>query len=147
MEILEKLMEKSDEATESHYRDYEIRCANYCDEHGIGELSEATLKRCFRMPREGVPVKHPNYSTRIFPATDEFHVDCTVVALLGRFCTNNGKVVFVYRDGHTYVTKGYGIIGELRAARFVRGDLFVPFSNGEQITDPDLAAKWDEIKK
>lgn len=60
---------------------------------------------------------------------------------------NNGKVIFVYIDGKTYVTKGYKIIDELREAGYKEGELFVPFSNGEAIVDPFLKKKWDDIKK
>ena len=134
-------------AHESLYRDYEADSAKWCDEHGIGKLNDETLERCFKIPLSGVPVKHPYYKDIVRPATDEFSVDCTVVEKLGRFCTNNGKVVFVYHDGHTYVTKGYWILDELRRAGYEESSLFVPFSNGEQITDPYLASQWEQISK
>ena len=41
-------------------------------------------------------------------------LDCIAVERLGHYTTNNGRVVFVYRNGKTYVAKGYGkTIGEL----------------------------------
>ena len=134
-------------AHESYYRDYETDSAKWCDEHGIGKLSEEILERCFRIPRSGVPIRHHSYEDTVRPATNEFFVDCTVVDKLGRFCTNNGKVVFVYHDGHTYATKGYWILDELRQAGYMESGLFVPFSNGEQIIDPYLAFKWEQISK
>ena len=136
-----------DLATESYHRDYEVDSARWCDEHGIDKLSEKTMKRCFRMPRSGVPVKHLYFEDTYYPACNESCVDCTVVDKLGRYCTNNGKVVFVYHDGHTYVTRGYWILDELRQAGYKESGLFVPFSNGEQITDPYLASKWEQISK
>ena len=129
------------------HRDYEVDSAKWCDEHNIGELSEETMKCCFRMPRGGVPVKHLYFEDTYYPACNESFVDCTVVDKLGRYCTNNGKVVFVYHDGHTYVTKGYWILDELRHAGYKESGLFVPFSNGEQITNPYLATKWEQISK
>lgn len=134
-------------AHESYDRDYEGDCRQWCDEHNIGELSEEILANCFRMPREGVPVKHLYFENTYYPACNECCVDCTVVDKLGRFCANNGKVVFIYRDGHTYVTKGYKIISALRAASFKDAGIFVPFSNGEEITNPALAAQWNQISK
>ena len=134
-------------ATESYYRDYEVDSAKWCDEHNIGELSEETMERCFRMPRSGVPVKHLHFEDTYYPACNESCVDCTVIDRLGRYCANNGKVVFVYHDGHTYVTKGYWILDELRHAGYKESGLFVPFSNGEQITNPYLATKWEQISK
>ena len=45
------------------------------------------------------------------------------------------------------IAKGYGILKELRAANFIESNLFVPFSNGEQINDPVLRARWESITK
>lgn len=130
----------------AHHYEFEMDCINYCNKHGIGELSDETMKRCFRIPYDGVAISHPDMSDTIYPACgDERCMDCTVVDKLGRYCTNNSRVVFIYRDGHTYVTKGYSIVDELRRAGYIRGELFVPFSNGEKIIDSVLAAQWDAI--
>lgn len=135
-------------AHESHYRDFEDDCESHCDSHGIGMLSSEILGRCFRMPRTGVQVKHPRFEDTYYPVCgDESCVDCTVIDKLGTYCYNNGRVVFVYRDGHTYVARGYWIIDELRRAGYRERGIFVPFSNGERITDPLLAARWDEVCK
>lgn len=131
----------------SYRQDYEDDCKEWCKKHGIGTLSEETMSRCFKMPYDGVPVKHPYYETMHYPACHESCMDSTVVDKLGTWCSNNGKVVFVYYDGHTYVAKGYGIINALRAAGYKEGSLFVPFSNGETITDPYLASLWEGIPK
>ena len=131
-------------ARESYYRDYENDCAKWCDAHGVSKLDEAILERCFKMPREGVPVTS-YLETTYYPACNERFVDCAVVDKLGRYCTNNGKVVFVHHDGHTYVAKGYWILDMLRRAGYKESGLFVPFSNGEQITNPNLAAKWEQV--
>lgn len=136
-----------DLALESYYRDYERDCAEWCDEHNIGELSTETMERCFKIPRTGVPVRHLRFENIYRPLCSEFCMDSTVVDKLGHFCSNNGKVVFIYHDGHTYVTKGYKILEELREAGYREAGLFVPFSNGEQITDSSLAAQWDRITK
>ena len=142
-----KWLHLRDMARESYYRDYEDDCREWCDKNGVGELSEEILANCFRMPREGVPVKHLYFEDTFYPACNEWSVDCTVVDKLGRFCTNNGKVVFIYRDGHTYVTKGYQIISALCAAGYKEAGIFVPFSNGETITNPSLAVQWERICK
>ncbi len=135
-------------ARESCYRDYENNCIAYCDEHHIKPLSKEIMERCFRIPRQGVPVKHPYYEDVVHPICgDEIVMDSTVTDKLGRFCANNGRVVFVYRDGHTYVARGYKILDDLKAAGYKETGLFVPFSNGETITDPYLASQWDQICK
>lgn len=136
------------EAREEHYRDFESDCAKWCSEHAIGELDEDTLKSCFRIPHTGVKVKHMYFENTYYPVCgSETCVDCTVVDNLGRFCTNNGRVVFIYRDGHTYVAKGYGILNKLRCAGYRESGIFVPFSNGEQILDPHLANIWEQLPK
>ncbi|MBR2753905.1 hypothetical protein IKD82_01970 [Candidatus Saccharibacteria bacterium] len=134
-------------AIESYYLDCENDAIKWSKEHGIGELSEESMKRCFRIPRGGVPVKHPYYETIIYPICNEQCLDSVAVSRLGRFCSNNGRVVFVYRDGHTYVTKGYWILDELRHAGYKESDLFVPFSNGETIMDSELATLWKKLQK
>ena len=142
-----KWLHLRDMARESYYREYEDDCRQWCDEHDIGELNEEILANCFRMPRKGVPVKHLYFEDTYYPVCDESCVDYTVVNKLGCYCANNGKVVFVHHDGHTYVTKGYWILDELRRAGYKESGLFVPFSNGEQITDPYLAAQWEQVSK
>lgn len=140
----EELMFK---AMESHSLDYEANCAEWCDKHHIGLLSEQTMRRCFRIPSDGISVKHPFYDTETYPACGgEICMDSTVTSKLGQYCTNNGRVVFVYHDGHTYVARGYWILPELKAAGYTEGSLFVPFSNGETIVDPVLAEKWEACK-
>ena len=66
---------------------------------------------------------------------------------IGKYCKNNGKVVFVYQNGKTYVTKGYKIIDELKAAGYEEESACVPFSRGEVIRDPELRARWESIIK
>ena len=134
-------------AREALYRDYENDCTKWCDEHAIAIISDDILKRCFKMPRKGVPVKHPHFESVYYPVCNECCMDCTVIDKLGRYHANNGKVVFVGHDGHTYIAKGYWILDELRQAGYRESELFVPLSNGEQITDPYLAAQWEQVSK
>ena len=134
-------------AMESYILDYEANCAKWCCRHHIGALAENTMRRCFRIPSDGISVKHPLYETDVYPACGgEICMDSTVEDKLGRYCSNNGKVVFVYRDGHTYVARGYWILSELKDAGYTEGSLFVPFSNGEIIVDPVLAKRWEDCK-
>ncbi len=138
------LLEK---ARQSYAEDFVEDCVSYCDEHHIGTISDETLRNCFEMPSTGVKVKHFDFEDCYYPIINSTCFDCTAVDNIGHFCTNNGKVVFVYRNGKTYVTKGYGILSELRAAGYTKAGLFVPFSNCEQIQDSVLKARWDSITK
>ncbi len=136
-------------ASESYRRDYETDSARWCDEHGIGKLSKKTLKRCFKIPYDGVQVqvKPYPYQSIVYPAINESYFNSSASDRIGHFCANMGNVVFVHYDGHTYVTKGYWILDELRRAGYKESDLDVPFNNGERIIDPYLAAQWERISK
>ena len=136
-----------EEARRSHAKDFADDCATYCDEHHIGTIKEETLKNCFIMPSTGVRVKHFYFESCYYPAINSEVLDSTAADSIGHFCTNNGKVVFVYRDGKTYVAKGYKILEELRAAGYTEKGLFVPFSNGEQIQDYVMRERWESITK
>lgn len=135
-----------EKAQREHEKEFQADCEKFCDEHFIGCISDETLKNCFQMPMKGVRVKHLYFEDCYYPIIS-FCLDCTAADQIGTFCTNNGRVVFVYRDGKTYVTKGYKILSELRAAGYKESGLFVPFSNGEEIVDPVLKAAWDKITK
>lgn len=134
-------------ARRSYENDYISDCNQWCDKHYIKTISDESLKDCFCMPLYGVPVKSHGFDDRYYPVCNQTCVDCTVVDLLGKYCTNNGKCVFVYRDGKTYIANGYWIIDELRVAGYSKHGFFVPFSNGEEITDPILKAEWEAVPK
>lgn len=134
-------------ATMCQADDFAEDCVAYCDSHHIGTISDDTLKNCFEIPSAGVKVKHLNFENFYYPIIKSGIFDCTTGDLLGKYCTNNGRVVFVYRDGKTYVAKGYKILSELREAGYRESGLFVPFSNGEQIVDSSLRSKWESLSK
>ncbi len=138
------LLEK---ARQSYEDDFVEDCVSYCTANNIGTISEETLQNCFEIPSTGVRVKHIYFEDCYYPIINYNCLDCIAIGKLGHFCTNNGKVVFVYRNGKTYVTKGYKILNELRAAGYTESGLFVPFSNGEQIQDPVLSARWESITR
>lgn len=126
----------------SRYHDYEVDCMKYCDEHGIGEISSETMRRCLKIPRGGIPVNDHGYKFLCKPECSEFFVDSIDIEMLGKYCSNGGKVAFIYRDGHTYVAKGNDIINELRQAGYTEKFFYVPFSKSEQITDPYWETEW-----
>lgn len=134
-------------AQQSYGSDFISDCTNWCDEHHIRGISKESLQGCFKMPNMGVPIENRSIESRYFPVCNQTCCDSVVVTKLGKYCTNNGKCVFVYRDGSTYVSRGYWILDELRAAGFCESGIFVPFSNGEEITDLKLKAQWENIRK
>ena len=139
------LLEK---ARHSYEEEFVEGCISDCDEHHIGAISNKTLRHCFEMPSTGVRVKHLQFEACYYPIiNNSTFLDCNAALRLGRFCTNNGIVVFVHCDGKTYVAKGDGILKELRDSGYTESGLFVPFSHGEQILDPVLKARWESIAK
>lgn len=135
-----------EKARQSSKADFVSDCEAYCDKRHIGAISKETLKNCFEMPENGVQVKRFYYDDTYYPIMNQSCLDCRCENL-GHFCYNNGRVVFVYRNGKTYVAKGYKILNELRAAGYTESGLFVPFSNGEEIEDAVLNARWESITK
>ena len=117
-----KRLQKMAQATYENY--YECDSANWCDEHDIKKLSHETLANCLRVPPTGIPVKRPGEEEVhvYYPILSERFFDFKEAsAKLGRYRLGGGKgtrVVFVYRDGHTYVTKGKWIIDELERAGY-----------------------------
>lgn len=134
-------------AIKSRKENFRTDCIAFCEKHNIAKISENTLSNCFEMLEEGVEVKHPYYEDCYYPIIKGSYFDCIAAERLGTYCANNGKVVFVHYDGRTYVTKGYKIVSELIKAGYREAPLFVPFSNGEEIKDETLRAKWESIKK
>lgn len=136
-----------EKARQTYAEEFVEECISYCDKHHIGCISDETIQKCFEMPATGVNVKHLYFEDCYYPLIRGTYLDSEAVDRIGHFCTNNGRVVFVYRDGKTYVTKGYKILDELRAAGYTQKGLFVPFSNGERILDSPLNARWESITK
>ena len=143
----DNLLKKAEEQRELEFQE---DCRTYCSKRGIGAISDDALANCFLIPKSGVCTTHPHhgYSSTVWPAIHGC-LDCNACDIIGQYDTNNGRVVFVYYDGSTYVTKGYGILKELEEAGYRKSKkgFFVPFSNGEVIDDPTQRSKWEAVVK
>lgn len=127
-------------------QEYEKFCSEWCDKHHIGRLSQAELKRCLKIPTGGLRVDHPHFAAVYFPHCGLSDGENIITQRLCNFYQENGKVLFVYRDGNTYLTQGYWAIEKLTNIGFYRGlgRIPIPLScNNSKITDPTLAAKWE----
>ncbi|MBR3164182.1 hypothetical protein IKF15_02665 [Candidatus Saccharibacteria bacterium] len=129
----------------AHQQELKRVFAEWSDEHGIRPLDEAVLRRCFVIPDGGIQVKHFWHDYEKWEMPKTVHLDCTLGSTIGKFDANNGVVVFVNRDGRTYVAHGYWIIKVLEDHGFEKGSWYVPFSNGEVIQDPVLAQRWEAL--
>lgn len=119
-------------------------CLSYCEKNNIHKLSEDVLSKCFEIPKTGVRTKKFGYEDTYYPVITTSYLDCMSIEKLGKFCYNNGKVVFIHCDGKTYLAKGYKILDILRNAGYRQKGFFVPLSNGEEILDPYLADQWNK---
>lgn len=138
-----ELQRKAFQDSKAFFRE---ECSLFCDDNNIGSLSDSILKNCFQMPDAGMTIEYPSHATDCYvPIINISFLDDFALQLLGKYSFSNGLVVFVYRDGKTYVTKGYKILDELRSAGYTEHRIYVPFSNGEKIQDINLKAQWDAI--
>ena len=138
------LQEKAKKTPEENFS---AECEKFCNEHHIGALPPLVMKKSFMIPVEGLRVKHVCYETHTYPVITQFKLDNLARDSLGTYYMNNGIVVFVYRDGHTYVTKGYKVLQYLNDAGYREKCMFVPFSNGEEIMHDAFREKWESIRK
>ena len=129
------------------YDQYEQACATYCDEHSIGSIPDKMLNNCLRIPTTGLQVQYQNFSKILyFPACNERVFDERAEKKLGNYAEANGIVTFVYRDGHTYVAKGLGIVHALQAAGYTEGSIGVPsLSSGGKILSSSLRKEWEAL--
>ncbi len=122
--------------------DYEMASIIYSNLHGFEPIADDILEKAIKIPYEGIRVKNRFYGFTQFPVCDEVTIDEEV---MGKFWGNNGRMVLIYRDGHTYIFKGYWPEKILKEAGYQESPVYVPLSNGEDIVDEVLAKKWDEI--
>ena len=128
-------------------REFVEQCCAYCDQNNIRVLEDEVLENTLKIPQKGIETKHLRYNSIVYPIIKSNLLDDISTNSIGHYQSNNGVVVFVYRDGNTYVTKGYKIITKLEEAGYKRGMLYVPFSNCEEILDQIYAEQWKSVKK
>lgn len=133
------------EATRLARKQFERDSEAWCDEHHIGSIDDRLLESCLRIPRGGIPVDDGGVYSTYYPRLNETCVDIVAISSLGSYSYNAGRVVFVYRDGHTYLSKDPAIMDVLEKAGYRRGDFLVPLSGSEKITDTYLRYLWDNI--
>ena len=114
------------------------RCADIAERKNIGALPQEVYEMSLEIPETGIPTSFMGQAGIATPVSDY-----KLEEALGLYCQNNGRVVFVDDCGKTYVTP---FCPEVRAlleqGGYQEGSLYVPLSNGEEILDPELNAKW-----
>ena len=137
--------ELCNEATRLAREQFEKDAEVWCDEHHIGSIGERLLESCLKVPRGGIPVESSGVYSTYYPRLNETCVDIVAINCLGSYSYNAGRVAFVYRDGHTYLSKDPTIMDILEKAGYRRDDFLVPLSGSEKITDAYLRYLWDNI--
>lgn len=133
------------EATRLAREQFEKDSEVWCDEYHIGSIDEHLLESCLRVPHGGIPVEDCGVYSIYYPRLNETCVDIVAISSLGSYSYNAGRVVFVYRDGHTYLSKNPAIMDILEKAGYRKQDFLVPLSGPEKITDSYLRYLWDNI--
>ena len=121
-------------------------CNNFSDKHGYGPIAQHLLKEfCLEIPEDGVHYIKFQNSDVYYPVVSGTSFSNSVANSIGKYCIDKGVCTFVYRDGKTYVTKNSKVISALQSAGYMLGNLRVPFTNGEIITDSPQAEIWKRI--
>lgn len=135
-------------AYQTYLEDYARDCNEWSDQHGYGAISDEAILSTLCVPETGIPFHSPRgYDDTYYGECLGACLDASAIMKIGTFCRNNGVVAFVYRDGNTYLARGYRITTDLANAGYKERSFFVPFSNGETITDAALAAHWADLKR
>ncbi len=141
-EYWEQLKKEADEERE---RELIKDCENFSDSHGFLPIDEKFFESCIEIPEKGIAVRHWNWGEDTYYPQVQGYFDVWAASKIGCYDINNGTCIFVYRNGKTYVTRNYETMKALWAAGYVRKSFFVPFSNGEEILDPEYAQKWASL--
>lgn len=124
-------------------------CETYCDEHQIRAIPEELLRKyCMEMPARGIRVKYvfQEKPSTHYPCIRQTHLNQATESKLGTYRFQNNTVVFIYRNGKTYVTPAYWMVSILEAFGFTKGNLFVPFCNDETILEDKYHQMWEKLK-
>lgn len=125
---------------------FTLECNKFADSHGYGSIADSLLSdACLAIPADGVHVIRFNSSSVYYPEVREDYFSNSASNSIGKYCIEKGICSFVYRDGRTYVTTNHNVITALQSAGYRLGNLNVPFTNGEIITDTRQAEKWKRI--
>ena len=122
-----------------------IRRENYADEMGFEPMSDVIMNNCYRIPDEGIQITNGMNLYTYKPWIPDGYFG-PMVSMIGKFNTLGDMVVFIYRDGYTYLTKAevnrMDVIEELLKSGFIQAPINVPLSRvGEVIVD-DEAEKF-----
>ena len=132
-------------ARELYESNFARECAEYCDQHHIKEIRDRTLLNCLQVPDSGMRIRVSGIESTYFPILQSSILTEYEKKKLGRYAISKNLVAFVYRDGKTYLAKGWWIVTELNLAGFQSTkEFYIPSSlNDDEILEPSLRAKFE----
>lgn len=126
---------------------FQKECLEYCKEHNIQSLDRTITNESLQIPREGIKIRKIRVERLIKPVINSYYFDDACAEMLGTYSTDGKATVFITDSGKTYVTIQKGLIAKLEAAGYTEKDMYIPFSDGEEILDPKIKEKWEKIKE
>ena len=104
-------------------------------------LPEAVYQMSLVIPQGGLEISWMGQKDKTFPVDDS-----QISERIGKYCQNNGKIAFVDSNGTILLTPFCHEVEQmLSAAGSQRGDMPVPLSNGEEIANPEMNARWEKM--
>ena len=123
--------------------EFRKECIKEADEKGIGEIAPEFLNQCLAIPYTGLKIRSfCGEEDMVFPLNNGHFLDSNTAQKFCKYSYNNGVIIFVYRNGVTYLCKNSNIVDELDKAGYERRNMYVPLSNGEEFVDSRLQNYW-----
>ena len=130
-------------ARDTYATNFALECADWCKKHRIREISDRALDRCLEVPEEGMKIRVNGIESTYYPILQSGILNESSCEKLGRYSSGKNIVVFVYRNGKTYIAKGLWIITELNLAGFQSTKSFyVPSLKDDGILEPHLKKQF-----
>lgn len=89
----------------------------------------------------------PPITGEVTPNTDGLNIESRRLEEVGTYDINNGIVAFVDAEGQKHVAPAtQDRMEALEEANYQKGSMNVPFSNGQEPTDPNLRKRWEQMR-
>lgn len=134
------------EAKELHSRKEKERQQDQINKYlvnkNIKELTQEVYDKSIEIPSKGFGVSFYDSEYNVVRPIPNFDLGVAI----GTYYHNNGKLIFVDKKGKTYLSPYYHDLSlRLKNAGYKERKMFVPLSNGEDILDENINAKWQKL--
>ncbi len=127
---------------EREEREKRERYGKIAEDKNLKALPEEVYKMSLAIPEDGLETTWMGEEkSKTRPIMEQ-----KIPESIGTYYQNNGRVSFVDSSGKMFVTPFCSEVTQmLTEAGYQERGLFVPLSNGEQIEDPKISAKWANL--